>query len=495
MRILMVYPRFPDTFWSFQYALDFIDKKASSPPLGLVTVAAMLPQEWEKRLVDMNVSPLRDADLQWADMVFLSAMAIQRKSVEKVIERCNRLAVPVVAGGPLFTEEHESFEGVSHFVLNEAELTLEPFLQDLEQGRPQKVYRTDQFAEMSRSPVPQWELVDLDKYDSLSIQFSRGCPFNCEFCSVTALLGHKVRTKTAEQIMAELDKMYSLGWRRNIFFVDDNFIGNRKLVKREILPALIVWREGKSGCRFITEASINLSDDAELMEMMVQAGFQSVFVGIETPDEHSLEECHKTQNRGRDLVESVKRLQRVGLQVMGGFIVGFDSDTESIFQRQIDFIQNSGIVTAMVGLLQAPYGTQLYQRLKEEGRLVGRMSGDNVDGETNIIPSIDLRRLKEGYRYILEKIYQPEPFYRRVRTFLQEYNNRDFHAVIEWPEIKALFRTIIRLGIFGRERREYWKLLFWTLWHFPDKLPQAVTFSVYGYHFRTMMERHVVPAG
>ncbi len=495
MRILLIYPKFPDTFWSFQYALDFIGKKASSPPLGLVTVAALLPEDWEKRLVDMNVSPLRDADLKWADMVFLSAMAIQKKSAVKVVERCNQLGVKVVAGGPLFTEEFEYFEGVDHFVLNEAELTLAPFLADLEQGTPHKVYRTDQYADLGTTPVPLWELVDYRKYDSMAIQFSRGCPFNCDFCNVTALLGHRVRTKSAQQIIAELDKIYNLGWRRGIFFVDDNFIGNRKLIKQEILPALIDWRKGKIGCTFITEASINLSDDEALMDLMVQAGFKSVFVGIETPDDVCLEECRKSQNRGRNLIESVKSLQRAGLQVMGGFIVGFDSDTESIFQRQIDFIQKSGIVTAMVGLLQAPYGTKLYQRMAEEGRLLGGMSGDNVDGETNIVPRMDLRRLKEGYHNILERIYEPEPFYRRVRTFLWDYDNSHNAGTLEWAEIKALFRTIFRLGILGRERGEYWKLLFWTLWHFPSKLPQAITFSVYGYHFRTMMERHVAPVG
>ncbi len=202
--------------------------------------------------------------------------------------------------------------------------------------------------------------------NSMSIQFSRGCPFSCDFCNITALLGHRPRTKTAQQILAELDAIYAAGWRRNIFFVDDNFIGNKRVLKESVLPALIEWRKGKVGCQFITEASINLADDTELMELMNKAGFVSVFVGIETPSEEGLAECHKAQNKGRNLVESVKRLQRNGLQVMGGFIVGFDSDTPSIFQRQIDFIQQSGIVTAMVGLLQAPYGTELYSRLKRK---------------------------------------------------------------------------------------------------------------------------------
>lgn len=488
MNILLVYPKFPDTFWSFRHALSFVHKKASSPPLGLATVAAMLPAEWNKRLLDMNISGLRQKDLQWADYVFISAMVVQRKSAQEVIARCRINGIKIVAGGPLFTEEYERFKNVDHFILNEAELTLPPFLADLEAGCAKQVYSTTEFADMQTSPVPLWELVDLNKYDSLCIQFSRGCPFNCDFCNITALLGHIPRTKTAAQIIAELDRMYELGWRRNIFFVDDNFIGNKKVLKLDILPALIEWRKKRKGCSFITEASINLSDDKELIELMVQAGFKSVFVGIETPDEDSLKECHKLQNINRNLVESVKRLQQFGLQVMGGFIVGFDNDTPSIFQRQIDFIQKSGIVTAMVGLLQAPYGTQLYKRLKKEGRLTDEISGDNVDGTTNIIPKMDINILKSGYYKILAKIYSPKLFYERVKTFLREYNPPKVQFHIEFQEILALFRSIYRLGIKGVERFHYWRLFFWTLFHCPKKFSMAITFSVYGYHFRKIME-------
>ena len=328
----------------------------------------------------------------------------------------------------------------------------------------------------------------------MAIQFSRGCPFNCDFCNITALLGKQVRTKSAEQIIAELDKIYALGWRRGIFFVDDNFIGNRKVLKHEILPALIEWRKDKVGCSFITEASINLADDHELMDMMVAAGFKSVFVGIETPDEACLEECHKTQNRNRNLLESVKVLHRKGLQVMGGFIVGFDSDTPSIFQQQIDFIQQSGIITAMVGLLQAPFGTRLYQRMEEEGRLLGEMSGDNVDGGTNIIPHMDMKTLTEGYWDILKNLYSPRPFYERVKTFLSEYNVTQLRSKLQAADIRALFRSIYLLGIVGEERRDYWSLVWWTLRHFPEKFALAITFSIYGYHFRKVMENHVAVA-
>jgi len=366
LKILLVYPEFPDTFWSFKHALKFIRKKAGAPPLGLLTVAAMLPPAWEKRLVDLNVTSLTDKDLAWADYVFVSAMIVQRESAQAVIERCKAIGVKVVAGGPLFTMEHEQFPDVDHFVLNEAEETLAPFVRDLLAGQARRVYSSDEFPDIHQTPIPLWELANLKHYDTISIQFSRGCPFNCDFCNVTSLLGHYPRTKTAAQIIAELNTIYALGWRKSIFFVDDNFIGNKKQIKFEVLPALIEWRKGKTGMPFSTEASINLADDPELMKLMVEAGFDTVFVGIETPNEDSLTECSKSQNKGRDLVESVKQLQRAGLQVQGGFIVGFDHDSPSIFQQQIDFIQKSGIVTAMVGLLQAPLGTRLYERLQKE---------------------------------------------------------------------------------------------------------------------------------
>jgi len=333
--------------------------------------------------------------------------------------------------------------------------------------------------------------VDMRHYDSMGIQFSRGCPYGCDFCNVTAMLGHRPRLKSARQLTAELDLIYSLGWRRNIFFVDDNFIGNKKVLKEEVLPALIEWRKEKTGCLYITEASINLADDKKLMEMMVKAGFTSVFVGIETPDEASLAECHKSQNKNRNLIDSVKELQRNGLQVMAGFIVGFDSDSPSIFKRQIDFIQQSGIVTAMVGLLQAPYGTPLYARMEKEGRLTREMSGDNVDGSTNIIPMMDADVLHKGYRQILSEIYSPKPFYDRVKKFLIEYKPARVTVKIQKEEIGALLRSVYQLGIRGVERVYYWKLFFWTLFTCPEKFPLAITFTIYGFHFRKVNALHV----
>ena len=491
MKVLLAYPEFPDTFWSFKHALKFIHKKAGAPPLGLLTVAAMLPAHWEIRLIDLNVSNLMDEDLAWADYVFISAMIVQRESARAVIHRCKLAGVRVVAGGPLFTMEYEQFPEVDHFVLNEAELTLELFLHDLEQGKAGRVYTSAEYSDIHQTPVPLWRLANLKAYDTISIQFSRGCPFNCDFCNVTALLGHRPRTKTAAQIIAELDGLYVLGWRKSIFFVDDNFIGNKKHIKTEVLPALIEWRKGKTGMSFSTEASINLADDTELMRLMVEAGFDAVFVGIETPNEGSLTECNKNQNKGRDLVKSVKQLQRAGLQVQGGFIVGFDNDPLSIFQQQIDFIQKSGIVTAMVGLLQAPLGTRLYERMKKEGRLVNEFSGDNVDGSTNIIPKMGLEPLREGYRKILSQIYAPQFYYDRVLTFLREYQPPKIRIHLEAQYVLALWRSIYQLGIRGTERIQYWRLFFWTLFRRPRLFPLAITLAIYGFHFRQVATLHV----
>ncbi len=491
MKILFVYPEFPDTFWSFKHALKFVKKKAGAPPLGLLTVAAMLPPGWEKRLIDLNAADLTNEHLDWADIVFISAMVVQRESARAIIERCKQAGKKVVAGGPLFTMEYEQFPAVDHFVLNEAEETLAPFLMDLERGQAKRVYTSTKFPDIHQTPVPLWQLANLSHYDTIPVQFSRGCPFNCDFCNVTSLLGHRPRTKTSAQIIAELDSLYALGWRKSIFFVDDNFIGNKKQIKDELLPALIEWRKGKNGMSFNTEASINLADDPELLRLMVAAGFDTVFVGIETPNEDSLTECSKSQNKGRDLVESVKQLQRAGLQVQGGFIVGFDNDSYSIFQQQIDFIQKSGIVTAMVGLLQAPLGTRLYERMQKEGRLVDEFSGDNVDGTTNIIPRMGLEPLREGYRKILNQIYAPRLYYERVRTFLREYKPPRISVPWEPQYIMALWRSIYQLGIHGVERTQYWRLFFWTLFRRPRLFPLAITFAIYGFHFRQVTELHV----
>ena len=360
MRILLVYPQYPDTFWSFKHALKFISKKAAFPPLGLLTVAAMLPKVWEKKLIDMNITNLSGRDIKWADYVFISAMAVQKESVRYVINKCKRFNVKIVAGGPLFTTGYQEFDGVDHFVLNEAEVTLPHFLKDLENQCAKHVYTSDRWPDIRTTPIPRWELADMARYSSLSVQYSRGCPFDCEFCDITVLNGRVPRTKDKDQLLRELDTLYVRGWRSSVFVVDDNFIGNKRKLKEEILPAIIEWmKKKKYPFALFTEASINLSDDEKLMRLMVEANFNAVFVGIETPNEESLAECGKFQNKNRDLVASVRKLQNHGLEVQGGFILGFDSDPHSIFEDQISFIQRSGIVTAMVGLLNAPPGKTL----------------------------------------------------------------------------------------------------------------------------------------
>ena len=491
MNILLIYPKFPDTFWSFAHALRFIGKKAAFPPLGLLTVASLLPDNFQKRVVDINVEALTERDLSWADMAFIGGMAIQSESAKNIIARCKKIGLKIVAGGPLFTANPEDFGEVDHLVLDEAEMTLPPFLKDLENGCLKKIYRASGFCDVENTPLPSWHLIRMKKYASMSLQFSRGCPYNCEFCNVTVLFGHRPRLKTPRQIIDELNIFYDAGWRGSIFFVDDNFIGNKQYVKTQLLPALIEWRQGKKGCVLFTEASINLADDPELLEMMVKAGFDSVFIGIESPDEACLSECQKSQNKNRDLLQNVKTIHRAGIQVMGGFIVGFDCDTPSIFQRQVDFIQKSGIVTAMVGMLQAAPGTRLFERLESENRVVREFSGDNVDGKTNIIPQMGLDCLLDGYRSIMKQIYSPQNYYRRVRNFLSEIKAPDIKMPMDFQRFLAFFRSSFRLGILGKERFHYWHLLFWTLFRKPTLLPLSLTLAIYGHHFRRVCDLYI----
>lgn len=486
LKILFVHPNYPVTYWSYKYALKFISKKATNPPLGLITVASLVPGNWEKRLIDLNVSKLKDKDILWADYVFISAMSVQVSSVKEVIGKCKSFNKKIVAGGPLFTADFENYEDIDHLVLNEAEITFPLFLRDLEDGCPQKIYHTNEYADITKTPAPDYSLIDISKYGMLNLQYSRGCPFNCEFCDITALLGHKVRLKSTHQILHELEMIKNTGWKGSVFFVDDNFIGNKHVLKKELLPSLINWmQKNKHPFLFTTEASINLSDDPELMSMMVKAGFSKVFVGIETPEEASLAECNKTQNHSRDLIQSVKVIQSAGMEVMGGFIVGFDNDSPSIFKRQIDFVQNSGIVSAMVGLLNAPKKTMLYKRLMHEGRITNEWSGDNTNYTLNFVPKMNMQDLLKGYQNIIHGIYSTKAYYKRVISFLKHYNP-PFKAQtkISFRELKALAKSMVIIGILNKGRRYYWELFFWSLFSKPKTFPLAVTYSIYGYHYR-----------
>ena len=492
MKILMVYPRYPDTFWSFKYALKFINKRASFPPLGLLTIAAMLPEEWQVKLVDMNVSGLSNRDIRWADYVFISAMVTQRSSARDVIFRCNRLDTRVVAGGPLFTTEYEKMEGVDHFVLDEAEVTLPLFLGDLEAGNARHVYTSKERPDITKTPIPDWSLVKMKQYSSMNVQYSRGCPYNCEFCDIVVLNGNRPRTKNKNQMLDELEALYQRGWRDGVFIVDDNFIGNKRKLKSEILPAIVDWMKAR-GYPFTlqTETSINLADDEGLMQLMVDAGFETVFIGVESPNEESLAECGKLLNKKCDLISSVKKIQNYGMQVQGGFIVGFDSDPNSIFKSQINFIQKSGIVTAMVGLLNAPRGTRLYQRLKKERRLLGDSSGDNTDCSINFVPKMKYETLINGYKHILKTIYSPKQYYERVRICLKEYRPKKKQGSLRphLYHITAVIKSTWFLGIWGKGKRYYWKLLITTLLRRPRSLPLAISLSVYGFHFRKVAEK------
>jgi len=331
----------------------------------------------------------------------------------------------------------------------------------------------------------------MKKYASMNIQYSRGCPFNCEFCDITLLYGHIPRTKDKEQVLAELESLYLQGWRGGVFFVDDNFIGNKGKLKNDVLPAIAKWMEQRRyPFTFTTQASIDLSDDEELMRLMVQAGFDTVFVGIETPNEKSLEECSKFQNRNRDLIGCVKKIQKFGLQVQGGFIVGFDNDPFSIFERQIAFIQKSKIVTAMIGLLNALRGTRLYQRLEKENRLLRDITGDNTDCSINFIPKMHYETLINGYKKILKAVYSSKYYYERVKGFLKDYRplqKRMFR--FRFYYFGAFFKSILFLGIIGKERVYYWRLFFWTIFRRPRLFPLAITFAIYGFHFRKIFEK------
>jgi radical SAM superfamily enzyme YgiQ (UPF0313 family) len=493
LKILLVYPQYPDTFWSFKHVLKLINKKATLPPLGLLTVAAMLPTEWEKKLVNLNTDSLQDKDIKWADYVFISAMIVQQSSARDIIDRCKALGTKVVAGGPLFTTgcEEYGFGDIDHLVLCEAETVMPQLIPDLENGSAKRIYKAKEFPDIAKTPVPMWSLIDMKKYHLMCLQYSRGCPFDCEFCDIPVINGHKPRTKDTGQILAEMDALYNTGWRGMIFFVDDNFIGNRKKLKSETLPAIIDWMQRrKHPFSFLTEASINLADDKELMRLMTDAGFDTVFVGIETPNEESLKECNKAANKNRDLLSSVKTLQNYGFQVQGGFIVGFDSDPPSIFRRQINFIQQSGILTAMVGLLNAPPETRLYKRLKAENRILPSGTGDNTDGSINFIPKMPYEALVNGYRQILDKIYAPKPYYERIKTFLSEFKPQSHRSGRPQPrQFLALIKSMWVLGVKEKGRRQFWKLFISTLFRTPRAFPLCISLAVQGFHFRKVAEK------
>jgi radical SAM superfamily enzyme YgiQ (UPF0313 family) len=487
LRVLLVYPEMPPTYWSMKYALRFIGKKASLPPLGLLTVAAMLPEDYEITLVDMSVEPLSEAAVACADLVFTSSMLIQKESLEKVIRLCRNHGTRVVAGGPYPTSCHERIEGVDHFVLNEAEVTLPRFLEDFERGRAERIYSDPTKPDLALTPPPRFDLIRGKKYSSMSLQFSRGCPHSCEFCDIIELFGRKPRTKTPAQFLNELSIVYEEGWRGSLFVVDDNFIGNRKEVKA-LLPRVALWQQERDyPFSLFTESTLNLADDDHLMDGMVSAGFNMVFVGIETPDLCTLEATGKRQNLRSDMLSSVRKIQAKGMEVSGGFILGFDTDPEDIFDRQIGFIQDAAIPVAMVGLLTAVPNTQLYRRLEAEGRLTQESGGNNThDLRLNFVPRMDLGKLLAGYRRVLSEIYRPDRYFDRCLKLLRSLNtHRTSHRRVKTAELRAFVLSLLR-QTFSSYSWAYWKFLVRGFLAKPWMTAETVTMAVKGHHFFKM---------
>ncbi len=489
MNILLVYPRNPDTFWSFKHVLKFVSKKAAFPPLGLLTVAAMLPAAWKLKLVDVNVEPLLDDELRRADYVFLSGMIVHRDSAHEIAARCAALGKTVIAGGPLFTTGHWQFPEIRHFVLGEAENVIGELVDDLERGAPKCAYKSPAWPDVSRTPVPRWDLIDVHDYVTMPVQFSRGCPYDCEFCDIVVMNGRVPRTKEPSQVLRELEALRDAGWQDMVFIVDDNFIGNRRRT-RELLEALVEWRgRVRPSMGFLTEASMNLADHPDLCDLMIRAGFKKVFLGIETPSPEGLKECGKVQNSKRDLADSVRILQRAGLEVMGGFIVGFDSDTKDIFRRQFEFIQKSGVVTAMVGMLTALPETALYKRLAKEGRILAETCGNNTDSAINFVTRLDAQYITSGYRKLMRELYAPRHYYRRIRTFLGTFEPRGPSTRLSVSEVNAFMKSLWLLGVRHSGRLAYWRLFWSTLLARPRKFRTAMELSIIGYHFRRVANR------
>lgn len=486
MRILLISPSTPNTFWSFSHAMPLVGKRAAFPPLGLLTVAAMMPRAWELRVRDLNVEELADADLAWADAIFLSAMIVQEPSAREVIRRARGAGKPVVAGGPLFTTAPDRFSDVASCVVGEAESLMPSLLADLARGELRPRYGPTARPSLQLTPIPRWDLIDTRHYLTLSVQFSRGCPFDCEFCDITAVYGRKPRSKPIDRMIEELDAVLATGWQGSIFVVDDNFIGNRAQAKA-LLRAIIAWR-AERGVRlgFTTEASINLVDDPELLELFAQAGFRSVFIGIESPQEESLKECRKVQNTKRDLAAAVRKIHRAGIQVMGGFIVGFDSDTGTIFDAQRGFIQEAGVPTAMIGLLTALPGTRLFTRLTGEGRLLSQSTGNNLDGILNFVPKLDAETLTRGYRALVKDLYEPRAYYRRVLTFLRDYRPVGLRAKATREDYRSFLRSLWVMGVRRRGRREFWRFLARSWLFHRRAFAEAVELAIRGHHFRAI---------
>ena len=495
--VLLVYPEFPASYWGYNFALDFVGKKAAMPPLGLLTVAGIFPEEYLLKVVDMNVHSLTDEHLEWADLVFTSTMIVQRDSLKEVIQLCNQARIPVIAGGPHPTSYYQDLEGADHLILDEVEETLLDFLRDLERGTAKRIYRAPEKPNVSRSPLPRYDLIDLDEYASMALQFSRGCPFDCEFCDITKLFGRKPRTKTNDQILAEFDLLYGLGWRGSLFLVDDNFIGNKRAAL-SLLTDVARWQKNRDyPFSLFTEASVNLGRLEPLLDAMIDSGFTTVFLGIETPNREALLKTKKKQNTrtGEEqyLMNAVRKIQQKGMEVMGGFILGLDGDSAHAFNSQIEFIQEAGVPMAMVGLLTALKGTDLYHRLQREGRLLKESTGNNLSITLNFETEMDREVLIEGYKRVLTTIYDPtlKNYFERCWTLLKnlkftEHTVRNFGKT----EMMAVAKSIKR-QLLSRQGPAYFRFLVRVFRYNPRLLTEAVRLAIMGYHFEKITSQQI----
>ncbi len=494
MRALLVNPAFPESYWSGRHALPFARRKSLLPPLGLITVAAMLPRHWQVRLIDLEVEALRDEDLLRADVVLLTGMLVQKPSLLSILQRCAELGVRTVVGGPYATSSPGEVDRATHLVLGEGEEIVPRLAADLEAGRAERVYKEEGKPDVTTTPVPRYDLLQPGAYHQMSLQYSRGCPFLCEFCDIIVLYGRRPRTKTAAQVIAELEAIRATGFTGDVFFVDDNFIGNKKAV-RTLLPEVAAWRRRtRAPLEFYTEASMNLADDLELVDLMTDAGFTSVFIGIETPSPEALAETRKIQNLKRDLTGQVHSLLERGLDVWAGFILGFDSDGPDIFDRMVEFIHKAAIPYAMVGILGALPDTPLYRRLEAEGRLRPDFKGDQF-GLTNVITRLPAATMVSGYRRVLERLYAPDEFFRRCRANLATWVPVPGAARRLRPrDLANGLRALAGQGLASTYRRSYWRFLGWVLRHHPRKVARALAQAAAGHHYIVYTQSVVVPA-
>jgi radical SAM superfamily enzyme YgiQ (UPF0313 family) len=495
MRVLLVHPEFPITYWGFQYSLPLVDKRATLPPLGLITLAALLPERWTLRLVDMNVRALRDEDLLWADAVLVGGMLVQVPSMHEVIARARRLGRRTIVGGPACTTSPSLFEAADHVFLGEAEGRTGAVVRAVErpEGAPHVLESIPvERPELTSLPVPRYDLLDLGAYRSMSVQYSRGCPFGCEFCDIVEIFGRTPRVKPAGRVLAELERLFALGYRGPLFFVDDNFIGNKRAV-RALLPEVARWQSAR-GWPFslYTEASVNLASDDALLRAMVEAGFDSVFLGIETPSHEALRAARKRQNVGVDLTAAIDTITRAGIEVMGGFIVGFDADDAASFDLQHAFIDASPIPLAMVGLLTALPGTALWRRLEREGRLRETSGGDQF-GRPNFVPAMGEGALLAGYAGLLERLYSAEGHFRRVERLVDRIGRTARGRRIGREDLSIAARAVVRLGVLGARRGHFWRVVLRALRRGTYAVKIAITHAVMAEHMIRYTSEHVLP--